>query len=99
PKFAKNSLRFYNITQINKPHKTKTSIGGILPTDQDVLAKNYFFTREINKGELVLIMNAGAYTLTFSNRFPYSLPNIFLINEKGVEQIFDASYNHDFSLF
>ncbi|MFW9771050.1 MAG: diaminopimelate decarboxylase family protein [Candidatus Thorarchaeota archaeon] len=99
PKFAKNSLRFYNITQINKPHKTKTSMGGILPTDQDVLAKNYFFTREINKGELVLIMNAGAYTLTFSNRFPYSLPNIFLINEKGVEQIFNASYNHDFSLF
>ncbi|MFX0140104.1 MAG: hypothetical protein ACFFDN_41060 [Candidatus Hodarchaeota archaeon] len=99
PKFARNSLRFYNITQINKSHKTKTSIGGILPTDQDVLAKNYFFTQEINKGELVLIMNVGAYTLTFSNRFPYKLPNIFLINEKGIKQIFNATNTHDFSLF
>ncbi|MFX0032406.1 MAG: diaminopimelate decarboxylase family protein [Candidatus Hodarchaeota archaeon] len=99
PKFAKNSLRFYNISQINKPHKYKTSIGGILPLDQDVLAKDYFFTKEINNGEFVLITNVGAYTLTFSNRFPYSLPNIFLIKEKHFRQIFNVEYDHDFSLF
>ncbi|MFX1498724.1 MAG: hypothetical protein ACFFBH_14465 [Promethearchaeota archaeon] len=99
PKFARNSLRFYNISQLSKPHKFKTSIGGIMPTDQDVLAKNYFFTKENKKGDLVLITNVGAYTLTFSNRFPYGLPNIFLITERKIKQIFNSTCDHDFSIF
>ena len=98
PKFAKCSLRFYNASQINSPHKYKTSIGGIIPTDQDVLAKDYFFTKEFNEEEIVLITNVGAYTLTFSNRFPYCLPNIFLVKNKDVEQIFNTVIDHDFSL-
>ncbi|MHA2431532.1 MAG: alanine racemase [Promethearchaeota archaeon] len=98
PKFAKCSLRFYNASQINSPHKYKTSIGGIIPTDQDVLAKDYFFTKEFNEEEIVLITNVGAYTLTFSNRFPYGLPNIFLVKNKDVEQIFNTVIDHDFSL-
>ena len=53
PKFAKCSLRFYNASQINEPHKFKTSIAGIIPTDQDVLAKDYFFTDNLNEGENV----------------------------------------------
>ena len=99
PKFAKCSLRFYNASNINSPHKYKISIGGIVPTDQDVLVKDYFFTKEINEEDIVLITNVGAYTLTFSNRFPYGLPNIFIVSSKKINQIFDASTNHDFSLF
>lgn len=98
PKFAKASLRFYNITRINDPHKYKTSIAGILPTDQDVLAKNYFFTKELEEGDLVMITNVGAYCLTFSNRFPYLLPEILLIEDGKLSQIFDPIVHHDFSL-
>ena len=98
PKFARCSLRFYNASQINKPHKYKTSIAGIIPTDQDVLAKDYFFTENLRKGDKVLITNTGAYCLTFSNRFPYSLPKILLINNKSLKQIFDPNFNGDFSL-
>jgi len=98
PKFARCSLRFYNASQINEPHKYKTSIAGIIPTDQDVLAKDYFFTKELNKGDKVLIANTGAYCLTFSNRFPYSLPKIFLINDNGIKQIFDPKIDKDISL-
>ena len=98
PKFARCSLRFYNASQINKPHKYKTSIAGIIPTDQDVLAKDYFFTESLKKGDKVLVTNTGAYCLTFSNRFPYLLPNILLINNTGYKQIFDPKINGDFSL-
>ncbi|MFW9945942.1 MAG: diaminopimelate decarboxylase family protein [Candidatus Odinarchaeota archaeon] len=98
PKFAKCSLRFYNASQINSPHKYKTSIGGIIPTDQDVLAKDYFFTKEFKEEEIVLVTNVGAYTLTFSNRFPYGLPNIFLVKNKNIKQIFNRVLDHDFSL-
>ena len=98
PKFAKASLRFYNITRINDPHKYKTSIAGIIPTDQDVLAKNYFFTKELEVGDLVMITNVGAYCLTFSNRFPYLLPEISLIEDGKITQIFDPFVHHDFSL-
>ena len=98
PKFARCSLRFYNTSQINKPHKFKTSFAGIVPTDQDVLAKNYFFTETINEGDVVLISNVGAYSLTFSNRFPYSLPKIFIVKDNEMKQIFDPYTNIDFSI-
>ncbi len=98
PKFAKASLRFYNITRINDPHKYKASIAGIVPTDQDVLAKNYFFTKKLEEGDFVMITNVGAYCLTFSNRFPYLLPEISLIEDGNITQIFDPLVHHDFSL-
>lgn len=98
PKFARCSLRFYNASQIDKPHKYKTSIAGIIPTDQDVLAKDYFFTENLLKGDKILVANTGAYCLTFSNRFPYLLPKILLINKKGLNQIFNPDIDRDFSL-
>ena len=98
PKFARCSLRFYNATQINESHKFKTSIAGIVPTDQDVLVKNYFFTKNLRKGDKVLITNTGAYCLTFSNRFPYPLPEIVLIEGSEITTIFDPHVDKDFSI-
>ncbi|MHA2283311.1 MAG: diaminopimelate decarboxylase family protein [Promethearchaeota archaeon] len=98
PKFARCSLRFYNASQINEPHKYKTSIAGIVPTDQDVLAKNYFFTKNLKEQDFVLVANTGAYCLTFSNRFPYPLPKIVLVKDENVISIFDSKIDKDFSL-
>jgi diaminopimelate decarboxylase len=98
PKFARCSLRFYNASKIDNPHKYKTSIAGIIPTDQDVLAKDYFFTEDLLEGDKVLVTNIGAYCLTFSNRFPYLLPKILLINKKSLILIFDPDIDGDFSL-
>ena len=98
PKFAKCALRFYNASQINQPHKYKTSFAGIVPTDQDVLAKNYYFTEKMKEGDVVLITNVGAYCLTFSNSFPYPLPNIFLIKRDEIKKIYDNNLRQDFSL-
>ncbi|TFG22216.1 MAG: hypothetical protein EU532_14600 [Promethearchaeota archaeon] len=98
PKFSRSSFRFYNASKIDHPHKYKTSIAGIIPTDQDVLAKNYFFNDDIEIGDKVLITNVGAYTLTFSNRFPYELPSILLVNGLKTSKIFDPKRDHDFSL-
>ena len=98
PKFARCSLRFYNASQINDPHKYKTSFAGNLPTDQDVLAKDYFFSEYLKEGDKVLVTNTGAYCLTFSNRFPYPLPKIFLIKDNQLKQIFNPDIEKDFSL-
>ncbi|TFG03492.1 MAG: hypothetical protein EU542_02100 [Promethearchaeota archaeon] len=98
PKFSRSSLRFYNASRIAQAHKFKTSIAGIIPTDQDVLAKNYFFTEDIEIGDKILITNTGAYTLTFSNRFPYELPSILLIDGTKIRNIFNPKTDHDFSL-
>jgi len=98
PKFAKCSLRFYNASQINNPHKYKTNIAGIVPSDQDVLAKNYFFTQNLTTNDYVIVTNTGAYCLTFSNRFPYKLPTIILIDGNSIKEIFDPKRDHDFSI-
>jgi len=99
PKFARCSLRFYNLSQINISHKHKLSFFGIMPTDQDVLAKDYFFTKNLNEGDKVLVTNVGAYTLTFSNRFPYPLPKILLVKNDNYRQIFDPLVHHDISIY
>ncbi|MFW9900805.1 MAG: diaminopimelate decarboxylase family protein [Candidatus Thorarchaeota archaeon] len=99
PKFARCSLRFYNASQINRPHKYKTSIAGIIPTDQDVLAKDYFFTEHLIKGDKVLVTNTGAYCLTFSNRFPYKFPKVLLINNSDVKEIFNPETDKDISIY
>ncbi len=98
PKFARCSLRFYNISQIDSPHKYKTSIAGIIPSEQDVLAKGYFLTEKIKEGNHILINNVGAYCLTFSSRFPYLLPHILLVKNDEFEEIFNPKENRDFSL-
>jgi diaminopimelate decarboxylase len=98
PKFARCSLRFYNASLIDEPHKFKTSIAGIVPTDQDVLAKNYFFTEMLREDDNIIIANTGAYCLTFSNRFPYVLPTIILVKGETVKKIFDPNIDKDFSL-
>ncbi|MFX1455382.1 MAG: diaminopimelate decarboxylase family protein [Promethearchaeota archaeon] len=98
PKFARCSLRFYNVSQINEPHKYKTSIAGIVPTDQDVLAKNYFFTKYLKEQDFVLVTNTGAYCLTFSNRFPYPLPKITLVTDEHCKLIFHPERDRDISL-
>lgn len=99
PKFARCSLRFYNASQIEKAHKFKTSIAGIIPTDQDVLAKDYFFTNQIHDKDKVLITNVGAYCLTFSNRFPYRLPRMILIKDEEYKEIFNQKQDVDFSIY
>ncbi|MFX1287462.1 MAG: diaminopimelate decarboxylase family protein [Promethearchaeota archaeon] len=98
PKFAKSSIRFYNASRIEEPHKYKTSIAGIIPTDQDVLAKDYFFSNDLEEGDIVVVTNVGAYNLTFSNRFPYLLPNIILVKNSIITNIFDPLVNRDFSI-
>jgi len=69
-----------------------------VPTDQDVLAKNYFFTKNLKENDIVLVTNVGAYTLTFSNRFPYTLPKILLVKGRTITEIFNPLRNYDFSL-
>ena len=97
PKFARCSLRFYNASHINEPHKYKTSFAGIVPSDQDVLAKNYFFTEIVREGDFVIVTNTGAYCLTFSNRFPYYLPTLLLIKDDNYTQIFNPSLDREIS--
>lgn len=98
PKFAKCSLRFYNASRIDLSHNKPITFLGIVPTEQDVLAKDYFFTENLKEGDIVLVTNTGAYCLTFSNRFPYPLPKIFLIKDNQIKQIFDPNSEKDFSL-
>ena len=62
------------------------------------IAKDNFFTYDLKEGDIVVVTNVGAYNLTFSNRFPYLLPNIILVKNKTATNIFDPLLNCDFSI-
>ncbi len=84
PKFIKSSLRFYNASKIcDSPNKSVDFMGPI-PSDQDILAKNYNFTPSVTKGDIVLISNVGAYAYTWSTRFPYNSPSILFLTDDNI---------------
>jgi len=85
PKFSNSKFRFELIHRMSDPHTTPTSIAGCLPTDMDVFTKRYPFPSPVDKGEYLAILNAGAYTLTWSTRFSYPFPSILLVNGNRIQ--------------
>lgn len=93
PKFMKTALRFYNLSKISKTPNYPVDFMGPVPSDQDILAKNYNFTKSVAKGDYVLIANIGAYGHTWSTRFPFEFPQIGFISEGRIEFISDPHFN------
>jgi len=87
PKASKSNFRFIFTDKLDKPHKNKISIKGCLPTDIDILAKNYPSPAGVSSGDIIAVANAGAYTLTWSFRFSFPLPAVILINKNGIEEL------------
>lgn len=81
PRFARNSLRFYNVDQPLSHYNHKTTIYGIVPSEEDILIKNYNFSNTNEIGNHILVLNCGAYAYTFSTRFPYQVPSVVYIDQ------------------
>lgn len=80
PKFMKSAIRFYDVDKITEHPNFPIDFMGPMPSDQDILLKNYNFPPHVASGDRVLIANVGAYALTFSTRFPYPFPLILSID-------------------
>ncbi|UYP46370.1 Diaminopimelate decarboxylase [Candidatus Lokiarchaeum ossiferum] len=98
PKFMKSALRFYNASRIYEKPNKPIDFMGIIPSDQDILIKNYNFTRNIAADDIIVIANVGAYALTWSTRFPYILPSILFIDGNDIEIFHDNAVQSDFSI-
>jgi len=79
PRFARNSLRFYNADQPISHYNNQVTIYGNIPSEEEILTKNYNFSSINHVGDHILVLNCGAYCITFSNRFPYKKPKIVFI--------------------
>ena len=98
PKFMKASLRFYNASRITESTKFPVDFMGNIPSDQDILIKNYNFTPNVQADDIVLIANVGAYALTWSTRFPYPLPSVIFLNKDEKIILDDHSSALDISI-
>ncbi|MHA1611276.1 MAG: hypothetical protein ACTSVZ_10915 [Promethearchaeota archaeon] len=98
PKFMKSSLRFYNASRSTDALRFPVDIMGNVPSDQDILIKNYNFTEKVERGDIIIIANVGAYALTWSTRFPYAKPTILVLDGKNIQVFHDRKSSNDFSL-
>ncbi len=89
PKFMKSALRFYNATQITETPNTPMDFMGNVPSDQDILVKNYNTVKHPKIADIYLIANLGAYSLTWSTRFPYPFPVLCFIENHNILPIED----------
>ncbi|MHA1719650.1 MAG: hypothetical protein ACTSWX_06835 [Promethearchaeota archaeon] len=96
PKFMKSSLRFYNVSKIFENPNEPIDFMGNIPSEQDILVKNYNFTPSIQREDKILIANVGAYALTWSIRFPYPKPSIIFIKPDKIELLHDRNIQSDF---
>ncbi len=98
PKFMKASLRFYNASRSTDALRHPVDILGNVPSDQDILIKNYNFTEKVEIGDIIIIANVGAYALTWSTRFPYSKPTILTLDGEHIQVYHERTSSGDFSL-
>ncbi len=98
PKFMKSALRLYAIDKITETPNTPMDFMGPLPSNEDIIVKNYNFSPSIHVGDHVLISNVGAYALTFSSRFPYPLPEIVFLDGDQLKFMKNQENPQDFSL-
>jgi diaminopimelate decarboxylase len=94
PKAAKSHFRFIFSDKIAEPYNNRISIKGNLPTDIDILAKNYPSPEKIKVGDIITVSNAGAYVLSWSFRFGFPNPAILLMNESEIKEIKSKGANN-----
>ncbi len=87
PIWANNNLRFFCANKINSPHNIPVNIAGPLPTYMDVLAKKAPFIKNIEINDTLMILNTGAYNLSWGTLFPFPQPPCILIKNNQLVEI------------
>ncbi len=95
PKASKSNFRFVFSDKMDQPHKNKVSIKGCLPTDIDILAKNYPAPSNIQRGDIIVVANAGAYVLTWSYKFSFPSPAVLLMNKIYIKELIPEGNKFD----
>jgi len=85
PKFGKGELRFFVANNVATSYDTRFSIIGPLPTESDILRKNYNLPNDIAVGSYIAILNAGAYTFSMWREFCTSRPKVIAIDSGSIK--------------
>ncbi|MFX0097181.1 MAG: diaminopimelate decarboxylase family protein [Candidatus Hodarchaeota archaeon] len=86
-KASKSNYRILIADKLEHRYTVPTNIGGPLPTEIDVIAKNYPLPKAIEEGDSVAILNSGAYTVSLSSQFCQLRPPVLLIDDHGIKVI------------
>ncbi|MFX1598205.1 MAG: diaminopimelate decarboxylase family protein, partial [Promethearchaeota archaeon] len=86
-KASKSNYRVLITNKLRHNYKVPTNIGGPLPTEIDVIAKNYPLPKALAEGDPVAILNSGAYTVSLSSQFCQLRPPVLLIDDYGIRVI------------
>ncbi|MFX1486255.1 MAG: diaminopimelate decarboxylase family protein [Promethearchaeota archaeon] len=86
-KMSKSNYRFLIADKFRQSYTIPTNIGGPLPTNIDVIAKNYPLPEAIAEGDVVAVLNCGAYTISLSSQFCQLRPPVLLIDDFGIRVI------------
>ncbi|NVM02917.1 MAG: alanine racemase [Candidatus Helarchaeota archaeon] len=87
PIWANSNLRFFCANKISSPHNLPINIAGPLPTYMDVLAKKTPFIKNVEINDTLIILNVGAYNLSWGTLFPFSQPPYVLIKNNQLVEI------------
>ncbi|MFX1450676.1 MAG: diaminopimelate decarboxylase family protein [Promethearchaeota archaeon] len=87
PIWANSNLRFFCSNKVNQPLNTPRNIAGPLPTYMDVLAKNTPFIKNVEINDIIMILNVGAYNLSWGTLFPFPQPPCVLITNNQLVEI------------
>ena len=86
-KVSKSNYRILITNKLRHSYTVPTNIGGPLPTEIDVIAKNYPLPKAIAEGDPVAILNSGAYTVSLSSQFCQLRPPVLLIDDNEIRVI------------
>ncbi|MHA1386337.1 MAG: diaminopimelate decarboxylase family protein [Candidatus Helarchaeota archaeon] len=87
PISSNSNYRFFCANKINQPNESYLNIAGPLPTQMDVIAKKTPFIKNVEIDDIIMVLNVGAYNLSWGTLFPFPQPPFILIKENQLKEI------------
>ncbi|MHA1835473.1 MAG: diaminopimelate decarboxylase family protein [Candidatus Odinarchaeia archaeon] len=79
--FSRANYRFIIANKLNNNYSERWNIGGPLPASFDVLNRNYCLPKDIKEGEIIAVLNTGAYCNSFKIDFNKRKINEYYITD------------------
>lgn len=96
PKFGKGTTRYAIANALDKRYDKRVNLCGNLPTEVDILKKKYFLPSSVEKDDILVAFNTGAYTFSLWQRFCFPLPPIVVVKNGNWEVIKEQETVQDY---
>ncbi|MHA1238439.1 MAG: diaminopimelate decarboxylase family protein [Candidatus Odinarchaeia archaeon] len=87
PKLSKSNYKFIKADDSSEKYSAPFRLVGPTPADMDVINREYFLPHSVKEGDIIAVVNCGAYTIPLSTSLCFPKPPVLLVDGSNVDVI------------